>query len=120
MIALDYSGTTHHSASRNVTLNQPPSSRPTLSSTPRRRRPPQRRRPPGRRRLRDRTCSDRRVEEIPFVTTSSVLLVQAEERFVFSVVDLIRRSTAAYISRARIPCESGCSQAPRRQQGNNR
>ncbi|KZV56645.1 hypothetical protein F511_02144 [Dorcoceras hygrometricum] len=34
----------------------------------------------------------------------------------FPVVDLIRRSTAAYISRARIPCESGWSQAPRRQQ----
>ncbi|KZV19959.1 F-box family protein [Dorcoceras hygrometricum] len=34
----------------------------------------------------------------------------------FPGVDLIRRSTAAYNSRARIPCESGWSQAPRRQQ----
>ncbi|KZV31043.1 dystroglycan-like [Dorcoceras hygrometricum] len=40
---------------------------------------------------RDRTCSDRRVEEIPFVPNSSSLLVQADERIVFPVVDLIRR-----------------------------
>ncbi|KZV22257.1 protein PHYTOCHROME KINASE SUBSTRATE 1-like [Dorcoceras hygrometricum] len=52
---------------------------------------------------RDRTCSDHRVEEIPFVSNSSVLLVQADEGFVIPVVDLIRRSTAAYNSRASFP-----------------
>ncbi|KZV21316.1 hypothetical protein F511_18685 [Dorcoceras hygrometricum] len=48
----------------------------------------------------------------------SDLLVQIDGGIVFPVVDLIRRSTAAYLSRARIPCESGWSQEPRRQQGN--
>ncbi|KZV37475.1 hypothetical protein F511_43381 [Dorcoceras hygrometricum] len=46
---------------------------------------------------RDQTCFDHRDEEIPFVSNSSVLLVQADEGFVLSVVDLIRRSTAAYL-----------------------
>ncbi|KZV54822.1 hypothetical protein F511_36449 [Dorcoceras hygrometricum] len=49
----------------------------------------------------------------------SDLLVQTDGGIVFPIVDLIRRSTAAYNSRARIPCESGWSQAPRRQQGND-
>ncbi|KZV06556.1 hypothetical protein F511_45962 [Dorcoceras hygrometricum] len=35
----------------------------------------------------------------------------------FPVVDLIRRSTAAYLLKCRFPCETGRSQAPRRQQG---
>ncbi|KZV31224.1 hypothetical protein F511_09418 [Dorcoceras hygrometricum] len=38
---------------------------------------------------RDRTCFDHRDEEIPFVSNSSVLLVQADEGFVLPVVDLI-------------------------------
>ncbi|KZV44645.1 hypothetical protein F511_38321 [Dorcoceras hygrometricum] len=42
------------------------------------------------RRRRDRTCSDRHVEEIPFVPNSSGLLVQADEVVVFPVVDLIK------------------------------
>ncbi|KZV58471.1 hypothetical protein F511_26515 [Dorcoceras hygrometricum] len=45
---------------------------------------------PSCRRRRDRTCSDRRVEEIPFVPNSSGLLVQADEGVVFPVVDLIK------------------------------
>ncbi|KZV18377.1 hypothetical protein F511_24899 [Dorcoceras hygrometricum] len=45
--------------------------------------------PPCRRR-RDRTCSDRRVEEIPFVSNSSGLLLQAYEGVTFPVVDLIK------------------------------
>ncbi|KZV30914.1 polyadenylate-binding protein 2-like [Dorcoceras hygrometricum] len=64
---------------------------------------------------RDRTCSDRRAEEILFVSNSSVLLVQADEGFVLPVVDLIRRSTVAYLLKCRFPCEIGRSQAPRRQ-----
>ncbi|KZV55337.1 hypothetical protein F511_43862 [Dorcoceras hygrometricum] len=44
---------------------------------------------------RDRTCSDHLVEEIPFVTNSSALLVQTEEGAMNPVVDRIRRSTAA-------------------------
>ncbi|KZV38157.1 F-box family protein [Dorcoceras hygrometricum] len=69
---------------------------------------------------RDRTCSYRRDEDIPFVSNLSVLLVQADERFVLSVMELIRRSTAAYLLKCRFPCEIGRSQAPRRQRGNNR
>ncbi|KZV38694.1 pentatricopeptide repeat-containing protein [Dorcoceras hygrometricum] len=38
---------------------------------------------------RDRTCFDHRDEEIPFVSNSSVLLVQVDEGFVLPVVDLI-------------------------------
>ncbi|KZV40348.1 RING finger and CHY zinc finger domain-containing protein 1-like [Dorcoceras hygrometricum] len=72
--------------------------------------------PPVTAAYRDRTCSDRRVGEIPFVSNSSVLLVQADEGFVLPVVDLIRRSTAAYLLKCRFPCETGQSQAPRRQQ----
>ncbi|KZV28659.1 hypothetical protein F511_05786 [Dorcoceras hygrometricum] len=68
----------------------------------------------------DRTCFDHRAEEIPFLSNSSVLLVQANEGFVLPVMDLIRRSTAAYLLKCRFPCETGRSQAPRRQQGNNR
>ncbi|KZV46558.1 hypothetical protein F511_42457 [Dorcoceras hygrometricum] len=52
---------------------------------------------------RDRTCSDQLFEEFPSVPNSSVLLVQANEGIVFPVVDLIRRSTATYIGRARFP-----------------
>ncbi|KZV57148.1 hypothetical protein F511_40812 [Dorcoceras hygrometricum] len=49
-----------------------------------------------RRRLRGRTCSDHLVEEIPFVTNSSALLVQIDEGDVFPVVDRIRRCTTTY------------------------
>ncbi|KZV39650.1 hypothetical protein F511_30456 [Dorcoceras hygrometricum] len=66
---------------------------------------------------RDRTCFDHRDEEIPFVSNSSVHLVQADKGFVVPVLDLIRRSTAAYLLKCRFPCETGRSQAPRRQQG---
>ncbi|KZV30765.1 hypothetical protein F511_36866 [Dorcoceras hygrometricum] len=70
--------------------------------------------------LRDRTCFDHHGEEIPFVSNSPVFLVQADEGFVFPIVDLIRRSTTAYLLKCRFPCETGRSQAPRCQQGNNR
>ncbi|KZV17524.1 hypothetical protein F511_37450 [Dorcoceras hygrometricum] len=76
--------------------------------------------PPPRRRRRDRTCSDRCVEEIPFVPNSSVLLVQADEGIVFPVVDLIKEGLPPPTVKARIPCESGWSQEPRRQQGDIR
>ncbi|KZV19189.1 monovalent cation:proton antiporter [Dorcoceras hygrometricum] len=66
-----------------------------------------------------RTCSGHRAEEIPSVVNLLDLLVQTNKGIVIPVVDLIRRSTAAYNSRARILCESGWSQAPRRQQDND-
>ncbi|KZV55721.1 F-box protein [Dorcoceras hygrometricum] len=72
---------------------------------------------PSCRRCRDRTCSDRRVEEIPFVPNLSGLLVQAEEGVVFPVVDLIEEDLPPPTLKSQIPCESGWSQAPRRQQG---
>ncbi|KZV23461.1 hypothetical protein F511_41873 [Dorcoceras hygrometricum] len=72
--------------------------------------------PPCRRR-RDRTCSDRRVEEIPFVPNSSGLLVQADEGVVFPVVGLIEEVLPPPTLKSQIPSESGWSQAPRRQQG---
>ncbi|KZV19866.1 nuclear pore complex protein Nup96 [Dorcoceras hygrometricum] len=68
---------------------------------------------------RDRTCFDHRDEEIPFVSNSSVLIVQADEGFVLRVMDLIRRSTTAYLLKCRFPCETGRSQAPRRQKNFN-
>ncbi|KZV33268.1 hypothetical protein F511_41647 [Dorcoceras hygrometricum] len=40
--------------------------------------------------LRDRTCSDHLVEEIPFVPNLSGLLVQADEGVAFPIVDLIK------------------------------
>ncbi|KZV23561.1 hypothetical protein F511_05115 [Dorcoceras hygrometricum] len=72
--------------------------------------------PPCRRRC-DRTCSNRRVEEIPFVPNSSGLLVQADEGVVFSVVDLIKEDLPPPTLKSQIPCEFGWSQEPRRQQG---
>ncbi|KZV54973.1 hypothetical protein F511_03579 [Dorcoceras hygrometricum] len=72
---------------------------------------------PSCRRRRDRTCSDLHVEEIPFVPNSSGLLVQADEGFVFPVVDLIKEDLLPPTLKCQIPCESGRSQAPRRQQG---
>ncbi|KZV41525.1 hypothetical protein F511_32774 [Dorcoceras hygrometricum] len=75
--------------------------------------------PPCRRR-RDRTCSDHRVEEIPFMPNSSGLLVQADEGVVFPVVDLIKEDLPPPTLKSQIPCESGWSQAPRRQQDNIR
>ncbi|KZV48904.1 hypothetical protein F511_16820 [Dorcoceras hygrometricum] len=80
--------------------------------------PPTRRRaPPSAASCRDRTCSDQLFEEFPSVPNSSGLLVRADEGIVFPVVDLIRRSTTAYLLKCRFPCETGRSQAPRRQQG---
>ncbi|KZV22146.1 flagellar associated protein [Dorcoceras hygrometricum] len=72
--------------------------------------------PPCRRR-RDRTCSDRRVEEIPFMPNSSGLLVQADEGVVFPIMDLIKEDLPPPTLKSQIPCEFGWSQAPRRQQG---
>ncbi|KZV18677.1 FBD-associated F-box protein-like [Dorcoceras hygrometricum] len=66
---------------------------------------------------RDQTCSDRRVEEIPFVPNLSGLLVQADEGVVFSVMDLIKEDLPSPTLRSQIPCEFGWSKAPRRQQG---
>ncbi|KZV18894.1 hypothetical protein F511_23327 [Dorcoceras hygrometricum] len=68
---------------------------------------------------RDRTCFDHLVEELPSMVNSSALLVQTDEGAVHPVVDLIRRSTAAYLFKCRFPCETGRSQEPRRQQGND-
>ncbi|KZV56901.1 tetratricopeptide repeat protein 7A [Dorcoceras hygrometricum] len=67
-----------------------------------------------------RTCSDRHAEEIPFMSNSSVLLVQADEGFMFPIVDLIRRIYRRLHLKSQFPCDSGWSRAPRRQQGNNR
>ncbi|KZV33570.1 hypothetical protein F511_10556 [Dorcoceras hygrometricum] len=64
----------------------------------------------------DRTCYDQLFDKFPSVPNSSGLLVQADEGIVFPVVDLIRRSTAAYLLKCRFPYETGRSQAPRRQQ----
>ncbi|KZV24765.1 hypothetical protein F511_14527 [Dorcoceras hygrometricum] len=47
----------------------------------------------------------------------SDLLVQIDGGIVFPIVDLIRRSTAVYLLKCRFPCETGRSQASRRQQG---
>ncbi|KZV47926.1 hypothetical protein F511_20534 [Dorcoceras hygrometricum] len=63
-----------------------------------------------------RTCSGHRAEEIPSVVNLSDLLVQTDKGIVIPVVDLIRRSTAAYLLKCWFPCETGRSQAPRRQQ----
>ncbi|KZV33017.1 hypothetical protein F511_23190 [Dorcoceras hygrometricum] len=65
---------------------------------------------------RDWTCSDRLDEEIPFVSNSSDLLVQTDEGLVFPVVDLIKENLPPPTLKCWIPCESGRSQAPRRQQ----
>ncbi|KZV50792.1 OTU domain-containing protein 3 [Dorcoceras hygrometricum] len=86
----------------------PPFSRPTTTH---------RRAPPSAASCRDRTCYDQLFEEFPFMSNLSVLLVQADEGLVLPVVDLIRRSTAAYLLKCRFPYETGRSQAPRRQQG---
>ncbi|KZV36581.1 cell division cycle 5-like protein [Dorcoceras hygrometricum] len=67
---------------------------------------------------RDRTCSDRLDEEIPFVSNSSDLLVQTDEGILILVVDLIKENLPPPTLKCRIPCESGRSQAPRRQQCN--
>ncbi|KZV18070.1 hypothetical protein F511_24378 [Dorcoceras hygrometricum] len=50
----------------------------------------------------------------------SDVLVQIDGGITFPVVDLIKRSTAVYLLKCRFPCETGRSQAPRRQQVNNR
>ncbi|KZV54078.1 hypothetical protein F511_35527 [Dorcoceras hygrometricum] len=49
----------------------------------------------------------------------SDLLVQIDGGFAFPIVDLIRRSTTVYLLKCRFPCETGRSQAPRRQQEKN-
>ncbi|KZV44576.1 hypothetical protein F511_11262 [Dorcoceras hygrometricum] len=66
-----------------------------------------------------RTSSGHRAEEIPSVVNLSDLLVQTDKIIVIPVVDLIRRSTAAYLLMCRFPCETGRSQAPRRRQRND-
>ncbi|KZV46769.1 F-box family protein [Dorcoceras hygrometricum] len=66
---------------------------------------------------RGRTCFDHVDEEIPFVPNSSYLLVQADEGFMFPVVDLIKEDLPPPTLKSQIPCEFGWSQAPRRQQG---
>ncbi|KZV49634.1 G-type lectin S-receptor-like serine/threonine-protein kinase [Dorcoceras hygrometricum] len=91
---------------------QPPSLWPPPSPPKTSRSPP----PPPRRRRRDRTCSDRRVEEIPFVPNSSGLLVQADEGVMFPIMDLIKEDLSPPTVKSQIPCEFGWSQAPRRQQ----
>ncbi|KZV49687.1 ABC transporter B family member 4-like [Dorcoceras hygrometricum] len=66
---------------------------------------------------RDRTCSNRLDEEIPFVSNLSDLLVQTDEGILIPIVDLIKENLPPSTLKCRIPCESGRSQAPRRQQG---
>ncbi|KZV56618.1 hypothetical protein F511_42930 [Dorcoceras hygrometricum] len=80
--------------------------------------PPRHRRTAAVRLLRDRTCSDHVDEEIPSVANSSDLLVQTDEGLVFLVMDLIKENVPPPTLKCRIPCESGRSQAPRRQQDN--
>ncbi|KZV17622.1 hypothetical protein F511_16978 [Dorcoceras hygrometricum] len=46
----------------------------------------------------------------------SDILVHIDGGIAFPVVDLIRRSTAAYLLKCRFPCETDRSQVPRRQQ----
>ncbi|KZV51601.1 hypothetical protein F511_25600 [Dorcoceras hygrometricum] len=62
--------------------------------------------------------SNPRTEERanPIPEKPANLLVQIDGGIVLSVVDLIRRSTAAYLLKCRFPRETGQSQAPRRQQ----
>ncbi|KZV43255.1 hypothetical protein F511_09841 [Dorcoceras hygrometricum] len=67
---------------------------------------------------RDRTCFDRLDEEIPFVSNLSDLVVQTDEGILIPVLDLIKENLPPPTLKCRIPCESGWSQAPRRQQGN--
>ncbi|KZV26622.1 hypothetical protein F511_08146 [Dorcoceras hygrometricum] len=95
----------------------PPSSRPTLSSTPRRSRPPLAPPPPP--------PPDFHVVGLVSITStrrlcsyqnSSALLVQIDEGLVFPVVDLIKEDLPPRTLKCQIPCESGRSQAPRRQQ----
>ncbi|KZV20708.1 hypothetical protein F511_09237 [Dorcoceras hygrometricum] len=57
-----------------------------------------------------------REEEIPFVSNPSDLLVQTDEGFLFPVVDLIRRIYRHLPFEVPVSCETGRSQAPRRQQ----
>ncbi|KZV21217.1 hypothetical protein F511_17951 [Dorcoceras hygrometricum] len=63
----------------------------------------------------DRTCSDHRFEEFPSVLISSGLLVQADEGTLLPVVDLID-DLQPPTDKSQFPCDSGWSQAPRRQQ----
>ncbi|KZV25459.1 hypothetical protein F511_16563 [Dorcoceras hygrometricum] len=51
------------------------------------------------------------------MSNPSDLLVQTDVGFLFPVVDLIRRIYRRYLLKCRFPCETGRSQAPRRQQG---
>ncbi|KZV33443.1 hypothetical protein F511_17759 [Dorcoceras hygrometricum] len=97
--------------SRNLSLG-----RPLSSKAPRRRRPPPKRRRPPPRHV-DRTCSDHRFEEFPSVLISSGLLVQADKGTLLPVVDLID-DLQPPTDKSQFPCDSGWSQAPRRQQGN--
>ncbi|KZV50636.1 hypothetical protein F511_25595 [Dorcoceras hygrometricum] len=91
-----------------LTNHSPCVRRPLLSQTSRPRLLPCAAVPPPR----DRTCFNHRDEEIPFVLKSVSSSVQTDGGLLFPVVDLIRRSTAAYNSRAGIPCESGCQPPP--------
>ncbi|KZV18089.1 hypothetical protein F511_32042 [Dorcoceras hygrometricum] len=63
-------------------------------------------------------CSDQLFEEFPSVLISSGLLVQADKGTLLPVVDLIRRNLPQSTVKSQSPCDSGWSQAPRRQQGN--
>ncbi|KZV45529.1 hypothetical protein F511_33461 [Dorcoceras hygrometricum] len=64
-------------------------------------------------------CSGQLFEEFPSVLISSGLLVQADKGTLLPVVDLIRRNLPPPTVKSQSPCDSGWSQAPRRQQGNN-
>ncbi|KZV27646.1 hypothetical protein F511_42600 [Dorcoceras hygrometricum] len=88
-------------------LTQPPA-----TSKRRRRRPT----PPPAVGDRDRTFSISVTRRIRSCQNPSDILVHIDGGIVFPVMDLIRRSTAAYLLKFRFPCETGRGQAPRRQQ----
>ncbi|KZV53111.1 hypothetical protein F511_28879 [Dorcoceras hygrometricum] len=68
---------------------------------------------------RDRTCFDQLFEEFPSMQNPSDLLVQIDGGILIPIVDLIRRIYRLLQFKSQFPCDSGWSQAPRRQQGND-
>ncbi|KZV31092.1 Aldose-1-epimerase domain containing protein [Dorcoceras hygrometricum] len=102
-LGLNYEITQSH----NLTLDLKLSATPLLSQSHRRRPPPSPPPPPltG-------ICSGQLFEEFPSVLISSGLLVQADERTLLPIVDLIRRNLPPPTVKSQSPCDSGWSQAP--------
>ncbi|KZV54296.1 hypothetical protein F511_31652 [Dorcoceras hygrometricum] len=112
-LGLDHNITSHQNPSLQLLCAAPPS-----PTRPIGRRPLRRRRAAAVcRRSRGLTCSDHRDEEIPFVPNLSGLLVQADKGILLLIVELIKEFLPPPTLKCQIPCESGRSQAPRRQQG---